>query len=133
VNRYRYGALSAVSTSQIKAQFEADQDAYEPGGPIQLQVLLSELESGLPVLGALVEARLVWRQALPIEGSHQPPSLPASLLKEVPHSPGEYTGSLRAPLSPGYYKIAVSVHPKRQPRIEIEELILVEGSGSIIK
>ena len=133
VNRYRYGALSAVSTSQIKAQFEADQDAYEPGQPIQLQVTLSQLESGLPVLGALVEARLIWRQALPIEGSYRPLSLPACLLKEVPHAPGEYTGSLQAPLSPGYYKIMVSAHPRRQPRIEIEELILVEGSESIIK
>jgi hypothetical protein len=44
-----------------------------------------------------------------------------------------YIGSLEAPKAPGYYKIVVAAYPRSQARIEMEELILVEGITSISK
>lgn len=130
IDRYRYGAYTAVLPDQIKAQFELDKNVYEPGQQIQINITLTHQETGLPVIHAQVVAKLIWRQALPLAASHLPESLPVTTCREVSQFPGLYIGGLIAPDIPGIYKLVVQVSPPRHPKINLEELILIEGENS---
>jgi pimeloyl-ACP methyl ester carboxylesterase len=133
VNRYRYGALAMAATSQIKAQFEVDQEAYCPGQPIQLWVTLQQQETGVPVFGARLNARLEWRQSLPGTITRPAEDSPSTWLQEASQSPGRYEATIPASGVPGYYRMRVSISPKNEPPVEVEELILIEGNPKKLK
>jgi hypothetical protein len=129
VNRYRYGALAAVSAGRLKVQFETDSDVYAPGESIQVWADLSEIESGLPVFGARVEVDLLLSQLLlgVSVGAEEVRGYSDRIrLVESTMTRGRYEGRLVAASQPGYYEVRGRIRTKQDRPIETKELILIE-------
>ena len=129
INRYRYGALAAVSVGRFKVQFETDRDVYAPGDPIRVWADLSEIESGLPVFGARVQVDLVFSQSL-LGGAQSEEEIKGCAdriqLVESTLTRGRYEGSLVAASHPGYYEVRARMRTKQDRPVELKELILIE-------
>lgn len=126
------GTRASLTTAKYRLIFEPDKDVYDPGETVGLWATIDTADAGKPVSRASITAKLSWRQALP--GLAEPDRQPAATeieLREHPDQPGRYEGRLTAPLQEGYYQIQASILIPNQRRIELEELIAVEGLPDI--
>ena len=129
IARYQLSTLAEVTVEQVRIQFEPDRDVYGPGEVIQVWAAVHDTRDDSPVSGARVDARLVWREALPGSDAAAPPrDLPGVLLSAHPDCSGRYEGRLVTPDSEGYYQLQATVEVSGQPPVLLEELILVERS-----
>ncbi|NJP04827.1 MAG: hypothetical protein HC837_03940 [Chloroflexaceae bacterium] len=132
----RYGPAVVLSTrtllisDDLQVQFTTDQDIYAPGLPIALSCRLQRPgQPPQPVTQASITARLTWRDVLPGDA---PPTMPvdevSTALSPMPAEPGQYQGTLTAPLVPGYYTLNATIKVTDSEPIQVQELLAVEAT-----
>ncbi len=129
VSKYRYGVLREVIAGLYKVELDTDQDVYNPGETLKVWAKLAHVESGAPGYGAEVRVTLQLRQALRALRQPIAERLPEIELTPSDEEAGRYEGQLELPQVEGYYSLAARVTPAEGEKIELEEMILIEGSG----
>jgi hypothetical protein len=118
-----------VTLDNMTLEFDADQDFYAPGDPIQVNCKLRDTTpEAKPVTDAKIEVSLRWNEPLPGDEEVGPPAgLPSIQLKPDAADPGLYLGSLSAPAQQGIYTLHADVKTSLVAKLQVEETIAVEA------
>jgi pimeloyl-ACP methyl ester carboxylesterase len=128
--KYLLSKRATLINAMLSITFEADHDNYRPGDTIKISISIHKNNFESPPLpGVQIQARLVWRQALPgmVVISGPPQDLPETGVVESEPLPGYYIGQLIAPEFEGYYAIRAVVMAPGHPPLLLEELIMIES------
>lgn len=122
---------AVVTTPRIIVTSKLDEDVYNPGEKIALQIVIATNDdAAVPVSEARVEVRFLWLQALP--GAIQTTPLTPIAKERIWESEtaGRYIASLTAPAIEGYYQLEIIISAKGEAPLLLSELIAIEAMST---